>query len=145
MTDQEIQRPPTIELEWIATYNDGSELKQNYEKENEHHFGHIDQERLTIFRLVNKEGKPIAAINIKDQKLAISGGRFFIEFPRDKDGNKVKGKLVYFRRVRNDFTPNGIIVSVRYCLGLQANIDGKNYQQYVFINNDGTFTLSQQK
>ena len=132
-------RSESLDLEWKAVYENGEALKQEYGTKNEKNFGHIDLDKVKEFWL----GKNVR-INVKEQYFVINGLKFFVEFPRNKSGEKAKGKLVYFRRTRNDFTPNkGIITTVRYCLGLQANIDGVNHQQYVFINTDGTFTLSQ--
>lgn len=141
-------RPKELELEWSVLYKDHTELNQNFgvgEENGEHHFGHIDQDNLLLFILGSKEDPRLFTVDIEDQTIEIAGLIFHIEFPHDQNGDIVKGKLVYFRRNRVDFIPEGPDISVKYCIGLQANIDGKNFQQYVFINPDGTFTLSQQK
>ena len=134
----------TLDFEWKAVYKDGSELIQNYGKGvngGEHNFSHINQKQVKEFFLNSS-----FSVNIEEQSISILDLKFYVEFPRNKNGEKVKGKLVYFRRIKKDFTPDkGVITDIRYCIGLQANIDGVNYQQYVFINNDKTFTLSQLK
>jgi len=141
------------DLQWLAVYNDEAKLLQNYGKGiegKESTFKDIDQTKLKKLFLVggqlNENLMRSLFIDVEEQLISIFGVKFYIEFPRDKEGNKVKGKLVYFRRVKKDFTPDkGIITIVRHCIGLQANIDGVNHQQYLFINEDGTFTLSQKK
>jgi len=140
--------PYEVDFEWVAVYNDKTELKQNFGKgePEEHHFGHIDLNNLDLFQLEYIDGSRPFAVSVKGQYIEIFGKRFYIEFPRDSAGQIVKGKLVYFRRVRNDFTPDrGIIITVKHRIGLQAKIDGINKQQFIFINSDGSFTLSQQK
>lgn len=139
---------PELELEWLVIYDDGTELKQNYDKGDagdEHNFGHIDQDRLREFWLVDETGERHFGVNVRTQSIMIGDVQFYVEFPRDKEGHEIDGKLVYFRRIKNDFAPEGITTTVRYCIGLQANIDGRNRQQYLFVNMDGSFTLSQQK
>ena len=142
-------RPESLDLEWNVYYKDGTYLKQNYgkgEKNEEHNFSHIKLDEVNEFRLMNKDGDVFAIVDSDNQEIHINGTVFKVEFPRDKNGKEVKGKLVYFRRIRNDFTPDrGVVQTIKYCIGLQANIDGVNKQQYVFINSDGSFTLSQQK
>lgn len=146
-------RAETLSLEWVAVYNDGSELWQHYGKPDEKHFGHIDLDKLTHLLLVDEDGNKEFGIDVDKQAIMIGGYPFVVEFPRDCDGKVVKGKIVYFRRNRVDVGPEGQVITVRYALGFQANImlQGKhgryekNFQQYLFINNDGTFTLSQQK
>lgn len=137
---------PALTLEWLAEYGPDDCLKQDADLPTERHFGHIDQSRLEHFWLVDSEtGEKHYGVDIKRQAIMIGDVPFLVEFPRTKAGEVVTGKLVYFRRVRNDFAPEGITTTVRYCIGFQANVDGRNHQQYLFINMDGTFTLSQQK
>ena len=139
-------KPDKLELEWLAEYTDGYTMSQNADQEDEHNFGHIDQDKLENFWLVDSSSdEKMFGVNVKTQAIILGDIPFYIEFPRTKAGTEVTGKLVYFRRIRNDFTPEGVITSVRYAIGLQANIDGRNHQQYLFVNMDGTFTLSQQK
>lgn len=133
-------RTENLDLEWKAVYENGEVLKQKYGTKNEKNFGHIDLDKVKEFWL----GASVC-VNMKEQYFIVNGLKFYVEFPRNKSSEKVKGKLVYFRRIRNDFAPTGTVISIRYCLGLQANIDGVNYQQYLFINNDGSYTLSQKK
>lgn len=138
-------KPATLELEWIAEYRDGTTLKQKYEQSEEKTFGDIDQSKLKQFWLADANGEKHFGIDIDYQSIMIGDVQFIVEFPRNKAGEPMTGKLVYFRRVRNDFAPEGVTTTVRYAIGFQANIDGRNVQQYLFINMDGTFTLSQQK
>lgn len=153
-TEVDAHRPPALELEWLVEYKDGTTLLQNYEKPDEHHFGHIVLEEVSRFWLVGPEGEKHFGVDLERQAIMVGDVPFLVEFPRDADGHVVKGKLVYFRRIRNDFTPDGTIVTVRYAIGLQARLTSRssggvesvqNVQQYLFINNDGTFSLSQAK
>lgn len=138
-------KPESLELEWLAEYNDGSTLHQRYEQTGEKTFGDIDQSKLKQFWLVDSTGDKHFGIDIEKQSILIGDVPFIVEFPRNKAGEVMTGKLVYFRRIRNDFAPEGTVTTVRYAIGFQANIDGRNVQQYLFVNMDGTFTLSQQK
>jgi hypothetical protein len=141
----EVQRPKEIEIEWLAVYSDNETLKQNYDINGGNHFGHIDKDRLKSFWLVNKSGERILGVDVVEQCFIVDDKKMYVDFPRNRNNESVKGKLVYFRRIKNVFEQTGTIVTFRHCLGLQANVDGSNYQQYIFINEDNTFTLSQKK
>lgn len=139
-------RPETLELEWLAEYGPNDSIRQNYQKPDEKTFGDIDHDRLEWFWLVDvATGQKHFGISVKKQAIYIGDVPFYVEFPRNKRGEVVTGKLVYFRRIRNDFAPEGTITTIRYAIGLQANIDGHNRQQYLFVNMDGSFSLSQEK
>jgi len=140
----EIQKPK-LDLDWLAVYENGDSLKQNYGKKDEKNFGDIDLAKLNEFWLVDKEGNQDYGLLPNAQCIVVNGYRFNVDFPRNKKGKEVKPRIVYFRRIRNDFRPEGQVIVVRYVIGYQAKIDGINYQQYVFINPDSTFTLSQKK
>jgi hypothetical protein len=123
-------------------------LKQNYglgEENGEHHFGNIELDKLKIFYLIKSDGKKQFGVNVKESYVFIGDTKFIIEFKRSSDNLVVNPKLIFFRRNKIDFNQNGRKEEIRYCIGLQANIDGINYQQYIFINPDRTFTLSQFK
>lgn len=144
-------RPETLELEWLAIYTDGTSLAQNYgvgRENGERHFGDIDLEKLALFCLVENEVRHFS-LDVKNQAILIGEVPFFVEFPRNVDNTKADSKIVYFRRVRNDFHPEGTVTTVRYAIGFQAVVQleryKKNFQQYLFINGDGSFSLSQEK
>jgi hypothetical protein len=141
-------RPKTIDLEFLVVYKDGTTLEQRYNvgKEfGEKHFGDIELDKVKEFHLVDRNGNKHYTVNVERQSIFIKGLEFKVQFPRDKEGKEVKGKLVYYRRIRNDFNPEGIKTNVTYLIGFQALIDGVNKQQYIYVNPDGTFTLSQQR
>lgn len=138
----------SLKFEFEAVYDDGSTLKQNYgvgEKNGEHHFGHIDLKKLKEFWLVNEKGERFAGLIPSELKIIIEKMTFNIEFPKSMKGEKPTVKMVYFRRVRHNFVPDNIVSTVRYALGYQSLIDGVNYQQFVFLNPDGTYSISQKK
>jgi len=147
MKNIEVQKP-VLDLEWVAIHDDGIAMKQNYNlgrDQGEKDFGDIRLDELKEFWLEDKQGNRRFGIILETQTIHINGLNFKVEFPRSKDGKIVSGKLVYFRRIRQDFIPDmATRFLVRYCIGLQANIDGTNYQQFVFIGPEG-YTLSQKK
>jgi hypothetical protein len=137
-------QPDELNLEWVVLYENGEELRQNYKKgeENgEHHFGHIDQDRLAEFYLEDKEGNRPYSVNLKEGYINLKGQRIYIEFPKGEDVGE--NRLVYYFRVRNDFAPTEVRIMVTFLIGIQALIDGKNYQEILFIKPDGTLALRQ--
>lgn len=141
---------PKVDHEWVAVYNDNTELPQNYglgEANGEHHFGHIQEDKLASFWLQDKQGKRDFGVLMAEEALSIKGLKFYVQFPKNTDGSPAPKRLIYFRRVSNQVhMGEGFIdTSVRQCIGLQATVNGKNYQQLIFINADGSFTLAQVK
>jgi len=53
---------------------------------------------------------------------------------------------IWFRRVRQDFAPDGIKVTVKYCVGWKTRYEGKVYQKIVLLDSDdGEITISDRK
>ena len=155
-----------LKYEWIAKYNDGTELKQyDNEKQLVYHFGHIDREKVVEFILESKtEPKFTVSVNLESGLFYINGksvkdilvdnikiplGLFF----NDKKivsswGNKAK--LIYVRHVRKDFNmgKGTVSTSMTYELGYEAKVDGKHEKHIIVIDERGHFgiplTLEQQ-
>lgn len=140
-------RPPAIALQWVAIYTDNTELKQNYATKDEHHFGHIDMDRLDYFALEDVKGNRPYLVSPKRGQIGINGTPYNVKFPPTGDGTVPEYRLIYFRRVRNDIPMDGSAptITVKHCIGLQATIKGQNYQQLVFVGEDGTIELAQVK
>lgn len=145
-------RPQRLELEWTAYYSDGTSLKQQYgqgkwdeEIENysdEHHFGHIDQDKLVKFELTGEYGTfsldfKTGEINAKGLVLRYKHLDLALDDPRmsfDK-------RLIYFRRTRQDNGPEGIKFINRFLLGWQATVEGKNIQFFIIAEPDGSVSI----
>lgn len=135
-------RPEDLEFEFVCHYNDGTELLQEYGTENEKNFGHIDQSKLETFELVSALRN--IKLNIKTGEFDIDG--FKCQFKlRDIPQEDIKRELVYFRRIRNDFTPEGPVTTVRYGLGWRATIDGQSHIRLILIERDGSYTFMMNK
>ena len=147
----EIKRPQKAEYQFVCHYSDGEKLHQNYGTKDEKHFGHIDLDRLEVFELTN--GKKSFKLNLKTGEFDLDGlkVKYDLGFRTDRTtGNLVhilpeRYELVYFRRIRQDFAPSGVKISVRFCFGWRTKIDGKVYQRLVFIEPDGSLTFSNSK
>lgn len=141
------QRPPAIALQWVAIYTDNTELKQNYGKPDEHHFGHIDMAKLDYFALEDAAGRREYLVSPKRGQIGVKGTPYSVKFPPTEDGTVPEYRLIYFRRIRNDIPMDGSAptITVKHCIGLQATIKGQNYQQLVFVGEDGTIELAQVK
>lgn len=62
------------------------------------------------------------------------------------DENKLKRDLIYFRRVKHNFKPDGTVeTEQKPCIGWKTKFDNKVYQKLLFLNSDGSFTLSDKK
>lgn len=142
-----------LQLEWVVRYSDNIELKQFDDKANEeYHFGHIDQEKLSEFVLVSKadpkqtvsvnletglfyvSGKPLESLLIDNHKITLG-----VSFLGKKVENK---KLIYFRRVRRDFTMGGPTrVSIAYIIGYEVKVDGRKVKELLQVNPNGTITI----
>lgn len=143
-----------LDFEWLARYEDGSVLKQyDDEKDEEHHFGHIDQERLREFVLFSRRGpSKTVSVNLRNglfflngkvlEELEVNGhkiplGHMFL-------GKKIsKRKLIYFRRVRRDFDMDAgtMTATISYILGYDVVADGKKIKEILQVNPGGTITI----
>ena len=150
-----------LSYEWTAKNSDGTELKQYDDLAGEeHHFGHIDQDKVREFVLESTKGeslsvavnlynglfyinnKPVDQIEIEGKRISL--GLFF--------GNKIvksswgnKAKLIYLRHVRRDFAPGemgfAMKVSMTYEIGWEAEVEGKHEKFTIIIDNNGHLLL----
>lgn len=138
--DNDIQiQQPELKYHWLAIYKDGTELAQNYGLEDEHHYGHIDQEKLKIIALVNKRGERPHSLNLEDSTLNLNGVSLHVKLTQE---NKVRP--IYFRRIAMTIN-GGEKPVVKHALGLQATENNKNYQLIALIGEDETIELLQKK
>lgn len=140
----DIKRPTKeeVDFEFVVFYKDGTTLRQEYDTPNEKNFGDIDQDRLEKFVLT--DGKREYSLDINTGKFNLNGMVIRFSFP-GHDEEELDRRLVYFRRVRQDFGPDARPISVRSCFGYQVTIDGKNHQRLIFIEEDGSVTISTKK
>ena len=141
----EMNRPQQIDYQFICHYKDGDKMYQNYGTEEEKHFGDIDLDRLEVFEITN---------GIRSYKLNIDTGVFDLngvicDFDLgylDKEHlDPDSFRLIYFRRIQQQFGAKQGIKSVRHAFGWQCTIDNENYQRIVFINSDGSLTFVNKK
>jgi len=148
-----------LAYEWIARYNDGTELKQyDDEKRLVYHFGHIDQEKVIEFVLESKTDpkftvsvnlktglfyinkKPIRKIRVEKthMPLGLYFGKKKVVSPW---GNKAK--LIFVRHVRRDFNmgTRTMGVSMTYEIGWQAKVDGKHEKHRIILDERGHFGI----
>jgi len=99
-------------MQWVAQYNDGSELSQYNADGSENKYANIDRERLLTFGLFDNSG---------DLKLAIH-----------LDPGQ---RLIYRRRVEHRTGHQPITV---YMAGWQQTIAGQNVQSIQYLFPDGS-------
>lgn len=151
MTDQGNTIPlnqPDLAYQWVAIYNDNTELKQNYlDPIDEHHFGHIHLDALREFYLEDSQGNRPYGIFLPEGKIIIGDLELKVKFPVDPDNpGDPDYRLIYFRRIRNDYTSGDLSgQTVKHVIGVQATVAGKNYQQLLFVSEDGKLELGQVK
>lgn len=130
-----------LDYEFVCHYDDGSEMKQNFNRRNEKNFGDIDQNRLETFELVGK-GKRYG-VNVRTGEFNLNGVKVFFE---DLE-NGEDYRLIYFRRVQahiSGFAEKDSEV-LSYCFGLQCNVDGRNRQKLIWIGRDGSLLIGNKK
>jgi hypothetical protein len=142
---------PDFEYNLIA--EKGEERKEFSGKECMVDFKNSGIEGLTKIGWENKDRSIFA--NLIDGSFEINGKILVIDLGvsgKDKDGNikilsfdEMKLEPIWFRRIREDYKPEGKTVTVKYCIGYKTNIDGKVYQKILLIDEDGTTTLSDRK
>lgn len=147
-----IDEGPRKELvfEWTATYNDDTELKQyNDEKDEEHHFGHIDQSKLSKLSLTSKRSKDVFTLDLET-------GLFYMNLKKldvgmNYSGKEVKVKPILFRRIQRILRPGvkgpdlkEVGVKVVYFLGWEGTVDGEKEKHGLQIFEDSTFAIPPQ-
>ena len=86
-----------------------------------------------VFGLVNDEHT--YAVDLRDGHFEVDGVPFEIH-GQDVLPNDTKYRVVYFRRVTHTITQGYSIVEsiIKYHIGWQATVDGKNYQQTIALS-----------
>lgn len=146
MDELSITRPPEVALEWVVTYKDQSELRQNYGKADEKTFGDINLPEVLEFWLEDSNGGRNFGVIPGTGTIIIAGVPIEVKFPKNPDDpNFIPDyRLIYFRRIRQDF--GGVVQTiVKHCIGLQATVGDKNYQQLLFVGENGILELAQVK
>lgn len=116
-------------IQWIAIYDDGSELSQYNEDGSENLFGDIDQDRLIRFKL--ESYNKCLSVDLIEGTFRI--GTEDIRF----DGfDGADYRLIFFRRTRQDFGKS-VKTTITPHIGWQTNINGKNYQRIMAISEEG--------
>ena len=132
---------PELDYQFVCHYDDGEKLYQNSGKDDEHHFGHIDQDRLERFELVGKNKS--YSVNVRTGEFDLNGTKiYFDSLPKEAEY-----RLIYFRRVNKLLGEGGeeYGTHLRYCFGLQCNYEGKNKQVLVWINEDDSLSIGNKK
>ncbi len=130
---------PSIKFQWVATYSDNTELFQNYLSDDEHNFGHINQDRLISLSLVDENNDRPYSVNVVDGTLTINGQTFHIKLTPEN-----KTRLIYFRRIRTAMHGSFKDVVI-HAIGLQSTFEDKNYQFIALISESGTIEFVQKK
>jgi hypothetical protein len=138
-----------LSFEWIAKYEDGTELHQYDDKNDlEYHFGHVDQGRLSEFVLVSRaDPSKTFSVNLKTglfsrngtvlEKVTVDGKEISLGL-RISEGTKIYSslgnrlKLIYYRRTQRD---SHVTVDN---MGQLVAITGNLRQMYHFIGWEGT-------
>ena len=157
------QNRSEILYEWIAKYEDGTELRQfDDEKNIEYHFGHIKQDKLIEFILVNKynpkktlsinletglysiDGEVVEVLNINNNNVNI-GMNIVGKNIESKTGNRVA--LIYFRRIQrtacltNPSIVSSKLIGIWYFLGWESKIDGVYHKYEIAIDCNGEIII----
>lgn len=120
-------------MEWLASYNDGTELKQFVNGE-ERMFKDIDQDKLISFTLSNANNEVVVCLS--DGKIVINGVELYVAGMNNTD---FENRLIYFRRVTLNIGTGNIDEnkSVKSFVGYQFTDDkDKNNKIIIECGND---------
>lgn len=144
MPPAKIQPEPRKDLayEWVAEYTDGTSTKQyDDEADLEHHFGHIDQSKLSKLSLVGSRENGTYTMDYETGLFYNNGKK--LEVGLDYSGKDFSVKPILFRRVQrlllNDMSTAG--VRIVYFLGWEGTVDGEKEKHGLQIFEDGTFAI----
>lgn len=139
-----------LKYEFVCLYKDGTQVHQKFNTQDELQFNDIDQENLEVFGLT--DGNKHFSVNLKTGEFNINNTiiNFDLCVIAEKDGNTYKVnptnyRLIYFRRIKKDFTPTGIITSIRFAFGWQTEVNGENHQRIALIEPNDTVTFINRK
>ncbi len=148
MQDNKSQTVPALDYEFVCHYKGGEVMFQNYGTEEEKNFGHIDLDNLEVFELYNKKEKKSFELHFHNGMFVLNGQKtkFDLGFKGGKQLIPEEYRLIYFRRIRQDFAQSGgVTITVRHCFGWQTTINDENYQRLIIIEPDGSVTFSNKK
>jgi len=142
-----------LDLIWTAIFNDNTIINQYddpKEQKIEHAFKEVlnKQDKLEKFLLVNINTNTSYNLNLKNGTINITLNNQE-QLITDDDmllDKKYKYRLIYFRRVTKDFTPQLVQIGnskIEYFLGYQyLDENNKNHKHLLKINKDGRLLIS---
>ena len=157
---KEVKARAELAYEWVAKYKDGTELKQ-YDDTllRAHHFGHIDQEKITEFILVATREPQIGKLSVNLETGLFSLNGRVMSHIRDGQsqiplglfiGNRSvtsswgnKAKLIFLKHVRRDFHmgTGTTTVTILYEFGWEADVDGKHEKHTIIVDSHGRLAI----
>ena len=125
---------------WEAELLDGTIIKEIDSAGKEHLFQEVIDILDKVKILTLSWNDKFASVNLINGHFDINGTD--LGFKGISDLENVKYKLIYFKRVKQILSTSGTdkIDNIKYHLGFQVNIDGKNYQRILLIDNDSRNT-----
>jgi len=135
--------PQSLKLHWLATFNDGSQLKQ-FDNDRENSLRQVldRQNDLRYFTLYHTKKDLRFSVDLKLGIIYINKRQIpEAELLSIKGGNL---RLIYFRRVAHELASFGKIGSTKiiYFLGFQYNnLAGKNFKKIIQINAEGSIII----
>lgn len=120
-------------IEWVATYRDGTVLRQELNHPDLKYNGDMDTKQVKTY-FFQQGDRIVCGVDVDAQRLIINGAIVHTNLPEGEY------QLIAFKRVQVGMN-NEIERTEWFCFGLQGHVEGKNYKQLVFVNPDGTYTL----
>lgn len=127
-------------LKYLFTvfYRDGTTFQQGPEdisttREGGSAFTDVRQEEVERFRLCSSRGRT-AEVDLRDGSFVVRGRQLWLgneDLPASADR-----RLIFFRRHTHNFTLDSVELDhqIRYFIGWQATVDGRNVQQLLGID-----------
>jgi len=134
----------SLSFHWTAGFKDGSDVMQFNEDGTENRFQIVKDRfnELNNFYLYNKDCSKLFIVNL--EKGIISLGKIQEIHPEILKEEKTNIRLIYFRRIRKQFSENMVLLNtiIIYFLGFQyIDKHGNNRQIILQIDEHGNFIL----
>lgn len=136
-----------LKYEFVVFYKDGNSLYQNYNTPDEKNFNDIDLPNVKELWLEDKAGNRPFGLEPGTGSIIIKGAKFRVIFPKSQSNpnEPTEYRIMCYRKVRQLFGGATGVFLWRYCIGYQTTVDGKNYRQLIYFDDDANIELAQTK
>jgi hypothetical protein len=138
-------KSPEFEFDLVAKYSD---RKETYgDSVSFVDFGTSDKTGLESLGWISKSDPSLSVfVDLKDGTFTFNGLKVAINLGltgfdecgnvRTVDTNELVFEPIWFRRVRNDCGPNGVVATAKYCVGWKVKYNDRVHQKIAMIDKE---------